>query len=410
MMQMQEMSGGYDGLRGKGMKGHPSHRAIFRAVVVGTCLAASIASGAGARDLLSPDSLGTDQFPDTGLRMEQPGIDRFFYHGYGYGSDRMIHPIRLILNGGFGILQVENRDNTLDEIDYRTGAENVYDNLRYPFKAIKEEGLTEFIVTQILPFSVNSKKAYYWPNYTLHLIGGGMSYRMMHEWFEAHRFPYPTIHALLTISAYHLLNEVVENSAFVGYNTDPIADMYIFNPAGILLFSSDRVSRFFSNTLNMADWSFQVSYDPWNNTIENNGQNFVMKYWFGERERYGLFYHFGTHGEIGLSVKRDNGDCFSFGAGLIANKLIDLSDDSNIRSLTAEMVPSAGVFYDRNNSLLASLIYSRKQDYMLRLNIYPGLLSLKSFTPGIFLAIDQDDKIGMGITLSYIPFGLASSF
>jgi len=372
------------------------------------CVAGS--TDAIAEENQDADSLGMNMPLENGAMKDPAEPIRYFYHGYDYGSDRMIHPLRLILNGGFGILQVENRDNDIGEIDYRTGAENVYDNLRYPFQAIREEGFAEFIVTQVLPFSVNSKKAYYWPNYTLHLIGGGMSFRMMEEWFTAHRFPHPTLHALLTISAYHLLNEVVENSAFVGYNTDPIADMYIFNPAGILLFSSDRVSRFFSNTLNMADWSFQVSFDPWRNTIENNGQNFVMKYWFGERKRYGLFYHFGTHGEIGFSVKKENGECFSFGAGLIANRLVDLSDDSNLRSLTAEMVPSAGLFYDRDNSLLASLIYSKKQDYMMQLNLYPGLFSIKGFSPGIFLAIDQDDKVGAGITLSYMPFGLARSF
>jgi hypothetical protein len=237
-----------------------------------------------------------------------------------------------------------------------------------------------------------------------------MSYRMMQEWFRAHEFPHPSLHALLTLSVYHVLNEVVENSGFVGYNTDPIADMYIFNPAGILMFSSERVSRFFSHTMNLADWSFQVSYDPWINSIENNGQNFVMKYYFGSRKRYGLLYHFGNRGEIGLSIKRENGDCFSFSAGLIANKLVDLSEDTNLRSLTAEMVPSAGIFYDRNNSLLASLLYSKKQDFVLRLNLYPGLFDIKGFSPGIFLAVDQDDKVRAGITLSYIPIGLTKLF
>jgi hypothetical protein len=135
-----------------------------------------------------------------------------------------------------------------------------------------------------------------------------------------------------------------------------------------------------------------------------------MKYWFGSRERYGLFYHFGNHGEIGLSVKRENGECFSFGAGLIADKLVNLSDDTNLRSLTAEMVPSAGIFYDRDNSLLASLIYSKSQDYMLRLNLYPGLFDIKGVSPGIFFAIDQDDKMRLGITLSYIPIGITRSF
>lgn len=383
---------------------------FFLVSIAMVCLLSVYQPRAFAADVSILDSLGVHTAPAASGRYEESERTSFFYHGYDYGSDRMIHPIRLILNGGFGILQVGNRDNSLDEIDFETGAENVYDNLRYPFKAIREEGFSEFVTTQILPFSVNGGKAYYWPNYTLHLLGGGMSYRMMEEWFEAHRFPHPTLHALLTLSVYHLLNEVVENSAFVGYNTDPIADMYIFNPAGILLFSSDRVSRFFSHTMNLVDWSFQVAYDPWDNSIENVGQNFAMKYFFGSRERYGVFYHFGNHGEVGLSIRRENGECFSFGAGLITNELVDLSDDTNLRSLAADLVPSAGIFYDRNNSLLASLIYSKKQDYTLRLNIYPGLLDVKGFSPGVFVAVDQDDRMMAGITLSYIPIGLSGSF
>lgn len=135
-----------------------------------------------------------------------------------------------------------------------------------------------------------------------------------------------------------------------------------------------------------------------------------MKYYFGARKRYGLFYHFGNHGEVGLSIRRENGECFSFGAGLVADKLVDLGGSTTLRSLTAEMVPSAGIFYDRNNSLLASLMYSKRQNYMLILNIYPGLLSFEGFSPGIFLAVDQDDRARVGITLSYIPIGLTGSF
>jgi hypothetical protein len=334
----------------------------------------------------------------------------YFYRGLRYGSEALVNPLRLILSGGYGILQIESRDNRLNTINYRTGFDNVWLNLRDPFLAIREEGFSDFILTQVLPFSVSSKKAYYWPNYTLHLIGGGMSYRMMEEWFRYHDYPHPKVGALATLFIYHLLNEVVENSDFEGYNTDPIADMYIFNPLGIWLFSSERVSQFFSSTLNMADWSYQVSYDPWRNAVENIGQNFAMKYWFGESRRYGLFYHFGNHGELGASFARGNGDCISIGAGLLASKLINLSERTDLRSLTAEMVPSAGVFYDRNNSLLASLMYARRQDYMLRLNIYPGLFRIRDFSPGLFLSMDQDYDLSAGITVSFLPIGLARKF
>lgn len=331
----------------------------------------------------------------------------FFYHNYGYGSDAMIHPLRLIINGGFGILQMDNRSNSLVDVDYHNGLDNIWWNLRNPFKTISEEGAYHFFRTQMFPFSFDEQEAYYWPNYTLHLVGGGMSFRMMEEWYRFRDFKHPKIFALLTITFYHVLNEVVENSDYTGYNSDAIADMYIFNPLGILLFSSNKVARFFSEKLNMSDWSYQPAYDPFTRSIQNHGQNFMMKYYLNEKKSVGIFYHFGTHGEIGLSFRRQDGQCISFGAGLVANELIDQSNREDFRELTADLVLTAGLFYDRNNSLLASLFYSKKLDYKLRLNVYPGLVRGFGLSPGFFIGLNQENKPNVGLTLSIIPVGIS---
>lgn len=334
----------------------------------------------------------------------------YFYHGYDYGSEAMINPLSIILNGGFGILQMDNQSNYLDDVDFRTGIDNVTWNLSNPLSTIRKIGFGDFFLNQIFPISINRDRAYYWPNYTLHLIGGGMSYRMISEWFEYHDYRHPRALSVLTMTAYHFLNEIVENSSFVGYNTDPIADLYIFDPLGIMMFSSDRVSSFFSETLNMADWSYQFAYDPYRNAVKNIGQNFVLKYWINEDEDIGLFYHFGTHGELGLSFRRSNGECLSIGAGLVANELLNIGKNANLRELSANLVVTAGVFYDRNNSLLASLIYSKTQDYKVRLNVYPGLLPTGYISPGIFLSLDQENILSAGISFSFSPVGLFRRF
>jgi hypothetical protein len=334
----------------------------------------------------------------------------YFYHGRDYGSESLINPISNILNGGFGILQMDNRSNNLNNIDFETGVKNVTWNLSHPFAAINEVGYDTFFKNQIIPFSVNSNQAYYWPNYTLHLIGGGMSYRMIVEWFDAHNFKHPRTFSVITMTIYHFLNEVVENSNFSGYNTDPIADLYIFDPLGIVLFNSDRVSSFFSRTLNMADWSYQIAYDPGQNSLKNLGQNFVFKYWLNDKKDIGLFYHFGTHGELGLSFKQSDGDCLSFGAGLVANELFNISDKTNLQKLTSSLVMTAGVFYDRENSLMASLIYSKSQDYKLRFNFYPGLMHYGFFSPGIFLSLSQDDILSAGMSLTILPTGISQTY
>ncbi len=87
---------------------------------------------------------------------------------------------------------------------------------------------------------------------------------------------------MLSLTAYHTLNEIVENNRYRGVNVDPIADMLIFNPLGVMLFSSDRVARFFSETLHLRNGSFFPTINPALGTLENNGQNFAIKIRLGD--------------------------------------------------------------------------------------------------------------------------------
>jgi hypothetical protein len=129
---------------------------------------------------------------------------------------------------------------------------------------------------------------------------------------------------------------------------------------------------------------YQPAIDPWRGTIENNAQNFILEFPTPGSKNSRLFYHFGTHGEIGLSHTRPDGTCLSV----------------------------AGLFYDRNNSLLASMIYAATKDYRLRLNVYPGLVKIGSLGPSFFLALSREDRILVGVDLrlvKHLPFGIAGS-
>ncbi|MCP4290331.1 MAG: hypothetical protein GY780_00675 [bacterium] len=332
----------------------------------------------------------------------------YFYKGLDYGSHSLITPTRLIFNGGFGILQVENRDNRPGRIMYARGAENVMKNLLDPSWSISVNGFWDFLSREVIPVSVNSGKAQYWPNYMNHLIGGGMSYRMMTEYFRYNEYQHPKTMAGLTIFAYHFLNEVVENTGYQGPTTDPVADFWIFNPAGIILFSNDNIAEFFSETLHMADWSYQPMFLPWREELQNQGQNFSIKYHLNKKGSTSLFYHWGSHAELGLSFTRPDGRCFSFGLGLVAKNLLEVDEVSK----TLDLAASGGIFYDRNNSLLASLLFARSKDYRYRLNVYPGLVNLGPFKPGFFVGLNADERVMYGITfgnLRHLPFGLGGS-
>ena len=338
--------------------------------------------------------------PSASARAEE--LPYYFYQGRPYGSEAMVQPLRMIINSGYGIMQLDNRSHAVLDVDYSRGWHTLGRNLRHPVTAIEQEGWGNFLLKEVVPFSTNTAEARYWPNYTQHLIGGGMSYRLLHEWFRWHAYPQPRLWAIGSITAYHVLNEVVELDNYDGWTTDPIADLYLFDPLSCLLFSSDRVARFFAETLQMEDWSFQPAYAPRDGTLHNNGQNFAFKLGLPWSERWSLFYHFGTHGEFGLSRRSDDGLAWSAGAGLKAKDLLAL--DSGTRAVDLSLV--GGLWVDREGSLLASLIAAATKEYRLRLNVYPGVFRLGPLSPSFFLVMNQEERILVGLGLTQLPVGL----
>jgi hypothetical protein len=385
-----------------------------------TCALAAILAGAGLPFNVavaattfaltgSADESATAAIADTttpAITGTTMSVSYYFYHGRNWGSEHLVSPLRLITNGGFGILQMENRSNRLADIDWENGWRNLWHNLANPFQSISNNGWWEFFRSEVIPVSLNEGNAQYWPNYLNHLVGGGMSYRMMREWFRWHGFRHEKIWALTTITAYHLLNETVEMHRSTGWRADPIADMYIFNVAGILLFSSDGICRFFSRTLNMADWSYQPFYNLERGTLENVGQRFMVRLRLGRSNPWYLFYHWGNAGEFGLSRHLGNGHHVSAGAGLVAKNLRDV----NRFSKTADLATSAGIFYDREGSLLASVLYTKTKDTRWRFNFYPGLIRLGPFRPGLSCIVTQgglDTLVGLTFgSVPLLPWGI----
>lgn len=331
----------------------------------------------------------------------------FFYKGLGFGSESMVNPGTLIINGGFDILQSPNHSRVISFYDLGLGFHNLFTNLRDPFTPIREYTWKRFLSQEVFPTSLNIDKAQYFPNYTLHLVGGGMDTRMIYEWFRYYRFPYPTLFAGLTIASYHFINEAAENGPGQFPNVDPIADIYIFDIGGAVLFSSDAVCKFFSETLHMTSWPGQPAWNPYYRTLEDNAQYYVIKYKLPFADRTSLFYHFGDNGMLGLSYLRDNNESITASAGFAARELRTVDFDNGVRTVSIKLGWIAGVFYDRDNSLLASLLVSNKINEKIRLNIYPGVVDIAGFSPGFFMSIGRGDQFIAGISCSYSPLGLA---
>jgi hypothetical protein len=341
------------------------------------------------------------------ISLSQLYPQNYFYTGKNYGNESLINPVYVFINGGFDMLQVGNRRD-LSKLAFATGAKNVYRNLANPFKTINNYGWWNFISDQVLPLSLDKKNAQFLPNYTLHLLGGGLVYAETKEWYELHNYPYAGWLSAFTIMAYHFVNEAIENDRYIGDDVDPIADIYIFDLGSIWLFSYDNVKKFFRDELNFADWSLQPSVSFRNGELHNMGQFFSMKWKLPFSENWHLFYFFGTHAIGGLSYKFENGIAISAGAGAATNQIIEL--DEVVNKKTVGMVGSLGFFVDKNNSLLASLSIARRTDYTANLNIYPGLINLGSVLPGIWLAYTESKNIICGISVAYIPLGAAYNF
>jgi hypothetical protein len=331
----------------------------------------------------------------------------YFYHSIPYGSESTFNPISLFANGGFDEIQAYGHSNNLAAIPWKGGSTNVWCNITAPLPQINKYGWGKFLKQEMLPTSLDPEHMQSYPNYGLHLIGGGMAYRKLWEWYNYHSYPMPSVLGAITAMSYHYVNEIIENGGGYFYsNVDPIADLLIFDPLGIILFSFDSIAEFFATNLNLNDWSYQpaLSFAPLG--IRNTGQNFVMKYTITASGKTSLFYHFGAFSIFGLSFKTNLEESISFGVGVSSKKVYN-ANPNGVFTPAIIGKPIAGIYWDRNNSLLSSLVITDSFNENVRINIFPGVLFLGNFSPGIFCSFGGRGKFTTGITAAFLPLGIS---
>ena len=81
---------------------------------------------------------------------------------------------------------------------------------------------------------------------------------------------------------------------------------------------------------------------------------------------------------------------------------------TGMSAIYARLKWDAGGFIHRNGSLLASVQISEGWTQALRVNLYPGVVRWRGFSPGIYLGARNSDVI-VGLSLTTIPLGLAVS-
>ena len=196
-------------------------------------------------------------------------------------------------------------------------------------------------------------------------------------------YPLPYLCGIVTSMAYEFVNEAVENGPSTGPNEDCIPDVLIFQPLGIILFSFDGIAELASSTFNLNDWSepVAVSFAPF--AVRNAGQNTVAKVALNHSHSINLFLHFGEFALAGLSLKTDAEHMISLGGGLATTGVKDLPIQNGVSSNTVEAGPMVGMYYDRNNSLLASIAYEKNLTrdfvYVSILDFFPAQNFLRDY-------------------------------
>jgi hypothetical protein len=337
----------------------------------------------------------------------EPPPQRNYYFGYDYGTQSLFNPVWVLVNRGYDVLQdLTDRRNIVD-IRYGMNAANVARNLVDPFHPIAQRGWGRFLREEIFPLSYTPTTSRWVPNYTLHLLGGGVTYAGLSEWFEEARFPWPRVWSAATVLAAGFLNETIENGDVRGNNTDALADLYVFDIGGIVLFSFPSVARFFGRELVVADWSMQPGITFPHGQLHNQGNYFSAKWALPFYPRVALFSYFGEAMTAGLSVRLDQQYSLSFSAGGLATRLNSTSIHEVQNVVT--FAPTGAVFLDRRNSLLAALEISDVDDYRLHFNLYPHALFSRGPAVGLWTVVDRYGRVTLGISASSL-LGLGAGY
>ena len=326
-----------------------------------------------------------------------PADAKRFYSSRGYGTERQFNPVTEIVNEGFDLLRGDDADRRLFALPYSEEATHLRVALFNPGKTWKQYGLSRWSRHELFPLSLKQGGGGQWiPNYQFHLLGSGMVSARMTEWFEQRGVPHAVLWSALTMTAAHMLNEMTERP--VPFSEDAITDLLIFDPAGLLLFRLDAVQKLFSGPLQLTNWPLQPSITFPGKTLENVGQEFVLRFKLPRSTNWRVLYIFGVSTLGGLSRNIGNGRSISIAAGANAQVRI-INVESDIRTVT--FTPMAGVFYDREGSLLMSLVARKATDAYATLNVYPGAVIGRRLPFGFWTSIGQSGNARLGIVSSW---------
>jgi hypothetical protein len=318
-----------------------------------------------------------------------------FYANRQAGSEVQFNPVSLVINGGYDQLRTGNTRQVF-RLPYRTAAANVFRSVANPVPVLGRYGWGRWLRDEVFPLTTRGQGGGQWyPNYQLHLFAGGMSYVRISEWYAQHGVGRPRLAGGFTMYAWHLLTEMIENGGRVGDNEDALTDLLIFDSGAIVLWNNDWMQRAFSDHIQMTLWPGQPSLSLSDGTIQNAFMTAMLRAPIPRVERWRAFTTMGASFLVGVSHRRGNDLWFSLGGGFdpASNPIIDPA--TGRKSVT--LLPNIGIFVDRDGSLLGSLLANGGSDVLAGVNLYPRVVHLGPFSPGIWAQALRDGGFRIGL-------------
>jgi hypothetical protein len=321
----------------------------------------------------------------------QPGP--YFYRGLDYGSQSTLTPLTIWLNRGFESARLDR--SLVKDIDWGRGIGNAWGSVVRPGSAIRRGGgWRRFFDREINPFgTADPNHAAWFPNYTSHLLSGGIEYRYVREWYESRGVPHPRLAAAVSAWTSGFMNEVVESHRNDGPSAASAADLLIFDMLAMPLFEIDGVARFFGHTLRASDWSPMASLTVPALEIENTASEIAFKFPLPFVKRAHGVYTQGMDGLLGAMVDVGESDHVGAAFGLAgSNRTVDpVTLDEHV-----DLVFSWAAYWDRNDSLLGSVLWRPQLVTDLVVNVYPGALPGFARHVGVWATRQRDGGVHFG--------------
>jgi hypothetical protein len=320
-----------------------------------------------------------------------------FYTGKRYGSEAQFNPFSLVVTGGFDQLRTRGADKHIFRRSYGIAATSVWQSLTHPDRVVRRYGWRNWVRDELLPLSGKGGGGGQWaPNYQLHLLGGGMTTVRLEEWYLQHGASHPLLLAASTAYAWHALTELVENGDRRGDNVDAVTDLLLFDAASILLWRSERVQHLFGDVLEMTNWSGQPSLGLREATIENVHQTTMLRAPLPFTAEWRALTTFGGSFLVGVSRRAGAEHWVSVAGGWdpAENPVVDAETGRK----TVILNPNAGAFWDRNGSLLASVVVRARRQELVTLNVYPGVVRVRGRSPGLWAQWLDSGRLRFGVT------------